>query len=536
MKDMWNRIKAAHESEDVAITLGTGRISPEEEDVTGLIGEHDYAVVGLHESNGIRQLLLKNPWCNGLSREDPTQNDTKPASGVWSQHENASPGLQVMSLENVVQNFESLYLNWNPALFPHRQNHHFAWELPKGALSASLVRNPQYSITCAAAGPVWVLVSRHFADAELDIARRRPEPYAADAPQLGFMGVLVFDNHGKRVQVGDGELYRSPYVDSPQTLARLEAKPGTTYTVVIDQHQLPLPSYTFTLCLFSQDPLQVGEAKEQMKHHVEQEGAWKRRSAGGSVASPTFHINPQYKIEIIHETPLSLLLATDSHEIPVRLDLVWANGERVHEIKVRDLVGSSGDYRRNCAVANIASVAPGVYTLVCSTFERDQTAAFAIRVGSMVPVSLSTVPPPGAGRLPTPLPPISFAAGQHRKRAPITISWLTRASVKLSCAEDASQRTPHSLRASSGLMIRLLVVFGWEPNQRVVAESGDGTFQEATADLRTPEFDLEPGRAQAQGLWLVVESIGNHAVDTPSLEGEIWSDAMIQVGPWQDVP
>jgi hypothetical protein len=526
--EMWMRIKAAHDNEDVVITVGTGRISQEEEEATGLIGEHDYAVMSLNDHDGSRQLTLKNPWCNGPPWTGSSTSQTGPAA---SRSSRSLPGLQVMTLEEVTQNFESLYLNWNPELFPHRQNHHFAWELPKGPFSASLVRNPQYCVTSNVMGCIWILVSRHFVDSDLEIARRKPDSPATDQRQLGFMSLLIFDNHGKRVQLGDGEMFRSPYIDSPQTLARLDATPGTAYTVVVDQHELPLPSYTFTLSLFSQEPLHVEEAQEPMPYQYEEEGSWRRRSAGGSVASATYHINPQYKLEIPKETPLTILLATSAQDIPVHVDLVWAKGERVHHIKLRDLVGSSGDYRRGCAMATIPSADPGIYTLICSTFEAGQTADFSLRVTSMAPLNIQSVPSDGAGRLRVGLPAVTFTEGEQRKRARISISWLTRANISMYCAAD--HQSDHGVRASSGLMIRLFVAFGWEPNQTIIAEAGEGGFQEVTAALRTADFDLEPDRALEQGLWLVIECMGNHTVETPMLQGEVFSDAPIRVGPWE---
>lgn len=73
--ETWARVKAAHESHDVVVTLGTGRISAEEERLMGLIGEHDYAVEDLELSDGgARRLLIKNPWCDAplvMGRQRP---------------------------------------------------------------------------------------------------------------------------------------------------------------------------------------------------------------------------------------------------------------------------------------------------------------------------------------------------------------------------------------------------------------------------------------------------------------------------------
>jgi len=172
-----------------------------------------------------------------------------------------------MAIEDVAQHFESMYLNWNPGLFAHRQDHHFAWDIPPKYLGGSVVRNPQFSFSSPTGGTVWVLVSRHFVDAELEIARNRHGTMAAVARQLGFMSILVFDNKGKRVQVSDGATYRGPYVDSPQTLARLETAPGTQYTLVVDQHEFPLSSYTFTLSIFDEPPAGTRPAQRITKTH-----------------------------------------------------------------------------------------------------------------------------------------------------------------------------------------------------------------------------------------------------------------------------
>ncbi|KAF7541056.1 hypothetical protein G7Z17_g12052 [Cylindrodendrum hubeiense] len=537
---IWKRIKTAHDLEDVVVTLGTGRISAEEEDVLGLIGEHDYAVMALDEVGSTGRLLVKNPWCNGPVWKGATAtplpalqmigDHTSPESGGPSRRGQPSAGSFWMPLEDVVQHFESMYLNWNPARFAHRQDHHFTWKIPSATLSASLVRNPQYTFECPSGGVVWILVSRHFMDAELQIARTRTDSMAAASRQLGFMSILVFDNGGHKVQVSDGEVYRGPYVDSPQTLARLDTSPTKRYTIVLDQHEFPLPDYTLTLSLFSQEPLKVKKATDALVHCKEITGTWSRRTAGGNAACPTYLLNPQFKLTLSHASPLSILLSTDNQDVHVHVDLVWAQGKRVAALKARDLVGSSGEYRRGCSVANIPQVDPGVYTVVCSTFEANQMAEFALRVGSMTAATLEPIPADAAGRLQTILPSFRLSEGEEVRRAPLSVSWLTRMSVTArSVAQPGSE--PGS-RSSSTLAIRLSVVHGWAPERTLVAISGDGEFQEPKAGLRTLEFDLEPGRILRQGMWLIVESMGTHNV-AENIEIELHSDAPVHVGPWE---
>ncbi|KAH6890297.1 hypothetical protein B0T10DRAFT_315346 [Thelonectria olida] len=540
---IWKRIKGAHDSEDVVVTLGTGRISAEEEDILGLIGEHDYAVMDLDIVDGNRRLLVKNPWSNGpvWKRSDPasTPPDLNLAelqidlsqSSQGPHRAQPAAGSFWMPLEDVVQHFESMYLNWNPALFAHRQDNHFPWRIPPARFASSLVRNPQYALQCPGGGPVWILISRHFMDAELQIARTRTDSMAAVSRQLGFMSILVFDNKGHRVQVGDGEVYRGPYVDSPQTLARLETSPSKWYTIVLDQHEFPLPEYTFTFSFFSQEPVQVNKAGDAMAHSKEVSGSWTRRTAGGNPACSTYFQNPQFKLRLSQPSPLSVLLSTNNQDVHVHVDLVWAQGKRVTALKSRDLLASSGEYRRGCSVADVLHVDAGVYTVVCSTFDAGQTADFALRVSSMVPVTLEPIPADAAGRLRTPLKPFRLSEGEELRRAPLSVSWLTRMSVTArSVVRPGSQ--PAAGRSSSTLVIRLSVVHGWAPERTLVAVSGDGEFQEPKAGMRTPELDMEPARIHREGMWLVMESMGTHNV-AEDIEVELHSDAPVHVGPWE---
>lgn len=517
------------------ITIGTGCISPEEEEATGLVGEHDYAVQGLRDEEGLRLMLVKNPWCNGpvwtggwqstAQKSYPGSSTARDSEYIDAGTEGRISGALWVTLEDVAQNFESMYLNWNRDLFPHRQHRHFTWEMPPPHLRATLACNPQFSVVAPSGGLLWMLVSRHFQDAELEIVRRRTESMAAAARQLGFMSILVFDSGGNRVQVTGEETYRGPYVDSPQTLARLDTTAGKCYTVVLDQHEFPLSKYTFTLSVFSHAPVQVQEAVEPMAYCAEELGAWNRRTAGGNSACPAYFSNPQYRLSIPEATPLSILLSTDGREVHIHVDLVWGHGKRVSSVGVKDLVTSSGEYRRGCAIADMPLVDPGEYTIVCSTFEAGQIASFGLRITSMVPITIDSIPADAAGRLRTPLTPFTLSGKIEGMRAPISANWLTRATVsgQTHSLPDWHNRT---------LFIRLSIVHGWGPDRVTLAVSGNNEFRDSAVTLRTPEFDIEPERVRAEGMWLVVESMGQHNGHY-AMEGEIFSDSPVQVGAWE---
>ncbi|EJT72666.1 calpain-7 [Gaeumannomyces tritici R3-111a-1] len=464
----WTRISKAFQFGDVVVTLGTGRLSFEEEDAIGLAGEHDYAVLDMRVENGVRRMLVKNPWCDGLVWKgvgssailEPKTTPSSPRDGVSPPDSGELPtGTFWISFEDVVQNFESLYLNWNPTLFTHRQDHHFTWDVPDSKMANSFAKNPQYSICASSAGSVWVVLSRHFQDDELAIARNRSAsscppmangtaasfaeasayPTATDAAglpnTLGFTSLYLFHGtDGTRIQLPDRPRpqHRRPFVDSPQMLLRFEATKGERYTLAVAQSGLPLPKYTFSLSLFSRCPLDVAKAEPEHVHYETVQGSWTRRSAGGNASESTYLSNPQYSIHVKHPTAISLLLCADNPDLPVHVDLMWAgSGRGAGKIGIaaeitgtaRDIVASSGEYRRGSALCVVSPSSPastatggapvlqeGFYIAVLSTFEPGQLAAYTLEVGSSTrePVVVTPAARTGAaaGRLRTALAPL----------------------------------------------------------------------------------------------------------------------------------
>ncbi|KAK1640275.1 PALB protein [Colletotrichum phormii] len=540
LESEWDLIKEAYHAGNLIMTLGTGRLTQSEEDALGLVGEHDYAVLEIDSSPGARRLLVKNPWCDGLvwkgvgssgiveqtaavslsdtlvSIEPRSSEHTRPVGSFW------------ISVEDVAQNFESMYLNWNPDLFTHRQDHHFTWRVPTINMTSSLAYNPQYSVLSHTGQTVWILLSRHFADEELEIARNKSASLSAVSRQLGFTSIFIFESEGKKVQVREGFVYQGPYVDSPQTLAKFKLRSGTPYTIVMAHQDLPLDQYSCTFTLFSKAPLEVKPAEEAMSHYQELSSAWTRRTAGGNASSITYSQNPQFSISIPRATPLSILLSSGDREVAIHVDLVWAHGKRVTSIGVKDVVASSGDYRRGNALVQVPLVEPGTYTIVCSTWEPGQLADFGMRVGSQVECQIKPVLSDRAGLLRTLAPAFIFSEGEENKRALVTVSRLSRAQVVARCP----LQTGRSSQSIATTAVRVSLVYGRGPQESVLAMSGGGEFRELTMAIRTPEFDLEPDRLRQDKLWLIVERLGSQQ-GRQSIEVEVLSENPVHVGDWQ---
>lgn len=550
------------------MTLGTGRLSRREEETLGLAGEHDYAVMDLKLSEtGEQRMLLKNPWCDGLvwkglgsattidaeAYPPPSPTLSRPNIHRAESDSSSSPyedmtGTFWISFSDVVQNFESLYLNWNSSLFTDRQDHHFSWDLPSRAMQRSFAHNPQYAFTASSSGAVWVLLSRHFQDGELPIARSRAArqapatSLAEGADSLGFMSIYLFSTaSGHRVQLPAQPAHQSPFVDSPQTLLRFDAKPNLPYTVVVAQAALPLPRYAFTLSFFSRCPLTIARASHPLAHYTEVPGSWTRRTAGGNARTASFFTNPQFALTLPRATSISLLLASDADDVPVHVDLVWSSGQRVTALTVRDIVVSSGEYRRGCALAEAPAVDPGTYTIVASTFEPGQLAAFVLRVGSDVPVTLRPILSDAAGRLRTELDPVVFRAGEsERKRARLGIARLTRASVVVrSGMLDGGGSTASSGTTSPAgvpVSVRVSIEYGSGVHAYTVVVTNDGEFADASMGLRTEEVDLDADRARKMGgLWLVVEQMGLSHRAGQGIQVDVLSDGRLTVAEWEGV-
>ncbi|KAJ4304320.1 cysteine protease [Collariella sp. IMI 366227] len=260
--DTWDRIKNAYEQSNAMLTLGTGNILPEEEKALGLVREHDYAIVGLKTEDGSRLLLVKNPWIDSLVWTGVGSTATLKAHTVGSTSESRSNQFW-MAYEDVLQHFDSLYVNWNPALFGYRQDHHFKWDMPDKTEELVFTQNPQYSVLSPSGEPVWVLLSRHWQDGELEILRQRKASrdrgsgasLANVSKQLGFTALsLHATSPGTRVPSSPHHvLAQTPSLTAP-TPSSATTPSQHPQTLVITQTALPLPSYTFTLSFLSSAP------------------------------------------------------------------------------------------------------------------------------------------------------------------------------------------------------------------------------------------------------------------------------------------
>ncbi|KAI1980590.1 cysteine protease [Ophidiomyces ophidiicola] len=531
---LWSRLFGSFHSGNALLTIGTGKLTIREEKELGLISLHDYAILDMKNTSGKRQFLVKNPWAGGAvwrGLGGSSAISTPPAAGSGSQlsgRSSLSPGTFWIDCDEMLQNFENLYVNWDPCLFKYRQDIHFRWDLSNiTPIPGSFTDSPQFAVTSRAGGKVWLLLNRHFKTEEtLEMASQLLEFEGDSGP--GFISIYVFDKKGQRVYLSDGALQRSPFVDSPNTLVRLDIPANTTYTAVIAEQSLHRSVHGFSLFGFSTSPLNIAPAAEKYTYVNKCQAAWTVSTAGGNAESENYPSNPQFKLIIGETCDVAVLLDTDNPELATHVKIFWSNGARVSEVRSRDIITDSGDYRRGVALAEEDSMVKGTYTIVCSTFAPGQLGKFTLRVSSTRPCDVKSLPKEGAGRLSINSGLGLFTPGTDRLLAPINVSRLSR--LKLIARRKGSWI---GLRPVAPSPILMTLELGQGPYKEILAASGDGDFSDSITGVRIENADLQPNMGFGGGIWLVVERVGGPGGQVEDhVEVEILSEERVEIGAW----
>lgn len=540
---LWRRTFSAFNYGDVLITLGTGKLTPNEEECLGLAGEHDYAVINMKELEGQRLFLVKNPWSEGtvwkgqIDRGNAMMENVKGFQDLMIDMPTTSrvdteplaPGTFWMGLNDIFQSFESMYLNWNPGLFSHKENIHFKWNLADSSSpEGCLVSNPQYKVRSSVGGTVWLLLSRYFASGDDNSDEDPNLSVNSDTVENGFISLYAFDTDGERVFSSDEAAMHSPYVDSPNTLLKIELLAGKAYTVVVSEQGLPRLVSKFTLSTFSLDSLSLVEAQDKYNYTVLQNGVWTPLTAGGNASSSSYHTNPQFSLHLAGTSNVAILLENSSECYPVHIKLVWATGKQIHSIKTRDIVGDSGEYRKGYAFAEIQDVQAGVYTIVCSTFEQGQLGRFTLRVSSMSACAVDRISAATAGRFVTKVKSVLFAPGSEYLSAPLISHRLNR--ISISARSRVEDPKPDK---STKAFLKLGIHHGQPPSKRIVAVSRDDELLDRQGGTWIRGVDIEPSMCEDRGLWLVLERLECSVLQMADyVDIEIFSDCPIKMGDW----
>lgn len=521
-RGLWKRLYNAFKYGDVLITLGTDNLSRREEMILGLVGRHAYAIIDMKEEDDLQFFLVKNPWANG---------------GTWTGYDEASPisdgfrvttketdqlsaGVFWMDLHKVITCFHTIYLNWNPGLFNYRNDVHFSWNTTIDQNSPFLSNNPQYLLRSQEANTVYLVLTRHFQD-------RKSEYDTEDTTESEFLSLHAYDS-SYRVLLRRRRVQESLYLNAPNVLLRLELPANTCYTIVVAEQNLSQEDLLFTLTSFSLQQLStLSLAPDEFPFSATMQGSWSIKNAGGNAGRPRHSQNPHFSMVVPCTTDLALILAADDLELAVHIKVVWSNGKRIPSvIASKEVYGDSGDYSRRCAMIRLQEVPPGIYTVVCSTFEEGQLGNFTLNIKSSVSgCILKPIPRDEAGLIVTRVPTAYLRKGVDRLLAPVSVVRNSRV--------HFIARNPTAAGGNPCSPLKLSIEYGQGPTKDTLRESGEFS---GGAELRTTEIDLscnmvsQPG----PGVWLVIERVStSFDVEDEHIEIEILSNIPgVQLGAW----
>lgn len=109
------------------ITAATGELSEVDEQRTGLVPTHAYAILDMQEVNGVQLVQMKNPWSHlrwkGNYSEKDLTNWTRELRDRLkydpTQAEQVDNGIFWIDYRSVINFFDVFYINWDPSLFQH---------------------------------------------------------------------------------------------------------------------------------------------------------------------------------------------------------------------------------------------------------------------------------------------------------------------------------------------------------------------------------------------------------------------------------
>ncbi|CAE6506015.1 unnamed protein product [Rhizoctonia solani] len=475
------------------LTLGTG------ETVTGegrwkdiLIAAHNYAIVGLEDNGATQNLKVLNPW----RRTDASQGG----------------GLLTISWGLVCNLFESVYLNWDPNLFPYSKVIHGMWREPTDVSGEHSASNHHYRLRytnpktfAGSSSPeIWVLLTRHVSSKET---------------KADFIAL----HHFSHAEVGklpraDQLPNKGTYSDSPHILTRIKHTPSNEVISLIAARDGSGPETGYTLSIYSHASIEIEAVSKVLGYIKTTKGTFTSKSAGGNASLPTFMNNPQYNLQIggitkgsRAQVPVKLTIE-GARTLPLNIKLVWSGGKRVSEfvrsfslwpitedrftdsVVAGDIVLDSGAYNFGLACTE-GEVQPGDYTLVVSSFRAGQQGEYILRVECDANIDIMQLPAEGAGMFHKTVKgawdTMSAAGGpssgqyEANPTFEIAVSGPTQISARLQMASKQQSYPPPALnltlfeRNDQGL-----------PGKQVATS---GAYSDAVSGVMLPDISLRPG-------------------------------------------
>lgn len=330
---MWERISSAHKYGDCLITISTsGSLSEEQEEATGLVPGHAYAVLNVCSAGNLRMLQVKNPWARRSWKGRFSSRDRdrwtpglKQALGVSDSDFDRMDRQGIFWIEfgDCREYFKSFFLNWNSGLFPFRTTMHGAWPVSLGPKVDTYYIGscPQYSLkvqgssssrSSGLSSSIWILLSRHVVTKDTDPLAPQSQSTSSQTEDTYLTMHIYRDGH--RLFAPAKPLIKGIYSSDPHVLSRIDISEAESrhasgdvtlehphgkpieYTLVLSQAEKTSDVHYSVSVYSTALPFSLQPCPPLPSNQLTIAGSWKAGvTAGGNANSRLFHTNPQYK-------------------------------------------------------------------------------------------------------------------------------------------------------------------------------------------------------------------------------------------------
>lgn len=382
---VFNRLKEGFHEGRCLITIATGELPDAECERTGLVSTHAFAVINLAEVDGVKLLMLKNPWSHLRWKGNYSEQDSAHWTPELQRILNYDPklaqtvdnGVFWIDYRSILNFFDVFYLNWDPELFKYTYCTHQSWNAGTGPSkdAYNVGDNPQFYLNVPAGrGSIYVLLTRHITTIE-DFRENKE-----------YISLLVYNHkNGKRVYYphDPAPFLDSIRINSPHYLCKIRLDPSQDrkYTLVVSQYEKTATIF-YTLRAYARVPFELKAINSSWATNIQVNGEWSsiNSTAGGCQNHKTYKSNPLYKVTLPNDGNLVIELRGPK-VYQVGLELAISSLEDPN-ITAPFISKTTDSFRSGFCVLDLENLPAGIYHVRPSTFLPNQEAPFFLKLKS----------------------------------------------------------------------------------------------------------------------------------------------------------
>lgn len=368
--NLWGRLFQNYKEKNLLINLGTNNDLSNDKNNLFLENQHTYSVLSMLETNNKNLLLLRNPW--GKSSSNLAVN-----KDYLLTQEDLSLGLFYIDWKVVINVFSSIYLSWNPEIYPFQKTFLSKWL--KGPLHNPKLWNECYSVEF---NPQFLLrIPPHNEEFEVRVFLERhisnTTNYRGYKNTAGF---LLFPYQGERTIFPKEPLKKTAYSanelitdvfifdeslqEDLYVLVVLKGNfEGSEFLTVENETYFSIKFLSFLNIQIVEMPFRGIETQKCFDLRYESN----ELKNGGSLNSPFFYKNPHFSLNINKNVDLRVQIeGPDFCEVmPILIELNKNDIKDIREMPLKNIVEgiSQGFFSEGVGSLEI-SLIPGKYTFI----------------------------------------------------------------------------------------------------------------------------------------------------------------------------